>query len=144
MTLTLGVAPARPGSQTSKDVKIPQCKRSPELVGDCFMVHGRMVFANGSHNVRIWPIGTHRLLGVEYVPGSTDEYPDGIYWMPVELSNTSTLGVDIYGDFDVCPLSKKTPGAMQFVCVESAKNLVVKDYNKEPNRIYRIHDAASH
>jgi hypothetical protein len=104
-----------------------------------------MVFANGSHNVRIWPIGTRRLLGVESEPGSiTDDYPDGVFWMPAELRETSTFGVDIYGDFDVCPLSKKRPGAMQFVCVESAKNLVVKDYNKEPARIYKIHDATNH
>lgn len=148
LTLTLGVAFARPASQTSKEVKIPQCKRNSRLVGECFITHGRMSFYNGTHNIRLWPIGTHRLLGVEYVPGSvenpTDEHPDGIYWMPVELSDTSTFGVEIYGDFDVCPLSKKRPGAMQFVCVESARNLTVKDYNKEPNRIYRIHDATSH
>ena len=64
--------------------------------------------------------------------------------MPVELSNTGTFGVEIYGDFDVCPLSRKKAGAMQFVCVESAKSMVVKDYNKKPTRIYRIHDATSH
>ena len=112
------------------------------------MVHGRMAFYEGTHNVRIWPIGTHRLLGVEYVPGSvenpTDEHPDGVFWMPLELSNTSTFGVEIYGDFEVCPLAKKTPHAMQFVCVESATNMVVKDYNKEPTRIYKIHDATNH
>jgi len=148
LTLTLGVAFARSASQTSKEVKVPLCKGNSKLVGECFRTYGRMRFYNGTHNVRIWPIGTRRLLGVEYVPGSvenpTDEHPDGIYWMPVELSDTSTFGVEIYGDFEVCPLSKKKPGAMQFVCVESAKHLIVKDYNKKPNRIYRIHDATSH
>ncbi|MGH9730939.1 MAG: hypothetical protein ACRD4A_04510 [Candidatus Acidiferrales bacterium] len=148
MMLTLGIAGSGPASQTNKEVKIPLCKGNAALVGECFTVHGRMRFYNGTHNVRIWPIGTHRLIGVEYVPGSidnpTEEHPDGVYWMPVELSNTSTFGVEIYGDFEVCPLSKKRPGAMQVVCVESAKHLVVKDYNKEPNRVYRIHDATNH
>lgn len=143
--LVVSVALPKRASQNTKEAKVPECKGNPKLVGDCLVVHGRMTFANGSHNVRIWPIGTRRLLGVQYVPGSiTKRYPDGAFWMPTELSDISTFGVDIFGDFEVCPLSRKTPGAMQFVCVESAKNLVVKDYNKEPTRIYRIHDATSH
>jgi hypothetical protein len=96
LTLALGVAFARPAYQTAKEAKIRQCKGSYRLVGGCFVVRGRMAFYNGTHNVRIWPIGTHRLLGVEYVPGSidnpTEEHPDGVYWMPVELSDTSTFG----------------------------------------------------
>ena len=64
--------------------------------------------------------------------------------MPTELYDKSNFGVEIYGDFEVCPLSRKKPEAMQFVCVESAKHMIVKDYNKEPNRIYRIHDATNH
>ena len=148
LMLTLGVALAKPASQSSKEEKIPLCKGNPTLVGECFTVHGRMSFYNGTHNVRIWPIGTHRLLGVEYVPGSidnpTEEHPDGVYWMPIALSKISTFGLEIYGDFDVCPLAKKRKGAMQFVCVESAKHLIVKDYNKNPIRVYKIHDATSH
>lgn len=146
--LTLGMVLPVLGTQAGKDMTIPPCKSSPKLVGECFVLHGRMAFYNGTHNVRIWPIGTHRLLGVEYVPGSvenpTDEHPDGVYWMPVELSNTSTFGVAIFGDFEVCPLSNEKQGEMQLVCVESAKHMVVKDYNKQPNRIYKIHDATIH
>jgi hypothetical protein len=146
--VALGVPFARPAFQTSREVKISLCKGNAAVVGECFTVHGRMRFYDGTHNVRIWPTGTHRLIGVEYVPGSidnpTEEHPDGVYWMPIELSNTSTFGVEIYGDFDVCPLSKKRPGAMQFVCVESATHLVVKDYNQKLARTYRIHDATNH
>jgi hypothetical protein len=30
----------------------------------------------------------------------------------------------VYGDYDVCPLSRPHPGWMQFVCIESATHLV--------------------
>ena len=145
LTLTPGIALAGPRSPTRKDEKVPQCKGSPKLVGDCFAVHGLMVYANGSHNVRIFPTGTNRRLGVENVPNSfTKEHSDGLFEMPAELRETSAPGVDISGDFEVCPLTKKTPDTMQFVCVESAKNLVVTDDNKTPTRTYKIHDAAIH
>jgi len=29
----------------------------------------------------------------------------------------------VYGDYEVCPLSKPHPGWMQFVCIESAAHL---------------------
>jgi len=35
---------------------------------------------------------------------------------------------EIYADFEVCPLSQEKPGAMQVVCIESAKNLVEAPY----------------
>jgi hypothetical protein len=32
--------------------------------GECFWVRGRLSAANGNPTFRIWPIGTHRMLGV--------------------------------------------------------------------------------
>ena len=51
--------------------------------------------------------------------------------MPKSIEEKLKLGVDIYGDFEVCPLSREKPGEMQFVCIESASNLVVKKHNKQ-------------
>ena len=103
-----------------------------------------MAFYNGTFNVRVWRIGTKRLLGVALVPDSiSKKHPDGIYWMPAELSDTLTFGVQIFGDFDVCPLTRERSGAMQFVCVESAAHLLVKDYNKEPEQTYRLNDTTN-
>ena len=145
LTLAFGVTFAKPAFQTSKEVKIPRCSGGSKLVARCFTVRGRMVYANGSYNVRIFPRDGGTTLAVANVPGSfTDEHPDGIFRMPTELFETSAPGVDIFGDFDVCPLSRERPGAMQFVCVESAKQLIVKDYNKEPVRVYKIHDTTNH
>lgn len=32
--------------------------------GRCFVVHGRLAIGNGTPSVRIWPVGTKRILGV--------------------------------------------------------------------------------
>jgi hypothetical protein len=38
------------------------CKEHPMLSGPCFKVRGRMSFYNGNPTVRIWPLGTKRML----------------------------------------------------------------------------------
>jgi hypothetical protein len=70
----------------------------------------------------IWRIGTDRILRVE----DTDVI------IPDNLSNAvskkgDAYGRDIFGDFEVCPLSKSKPGEMQTVCVETASHLVVRE-----------------
>jgi hypothetical protein len=37
-------------------------------------------------------------------------------------------GVEAYGDFTVCPFTKQKPGEMQMVCIESAEQVLYKDY----------------
>src|SRR5713226_1994534 len=39
------------------------CKGNPDLVGECFKLHGRVRIVNGAGMV-IWHIGTDRILGV--------------------------------------------------------------------------------
>ena len=34
------------------------------IIGDCFEIHGRLSLYNGTPSVRLWPVGTKRLLGV--------------------------------------------------------------------------------
>ncbi len=46
----------RPGFQA--------CKSDPDIVGVCFTVHGRLSAWNGAPTMRIWRIGTKRILGV--------------------------------------------------------------------------------
>jgi len=86
------------------------CKNNSQLVGACFSVHGRLSAYNGSPSLRIWPIGTHRLLGV-----FKDEEPLSI---PENIRNLAGFDKDIYGDFLVCPLTKSEPGSMQFECID--------------------------
>ena len=95
------------------------CKSNPQLIGACFFVHGRLSAHNGTPSLRIWPIGTHHLLGV-----LKDEEPLSI---PENIRNLTGFDKDIYGDFLVCPFTKTKPGYMQFVCVEAASNVHVQN-----------------
>ena len=40
------------------------CREHPQLIGKCFSVHGRLSTYNGNPAVRLWRIGTRRVLGV--------------------------------------------------------------------------------
>ena len=40
------------------------CKTNPNLVGGCFATRGRIQVANGSLNVRLWRVGTNRLVAI--------------------------------------------------------------------------------
>jgi hypothetical protein len=41
-----------------------RCRQSPKLVGACFVVHGRLFVSDGTPDLRMWKIGTHRILGI--------------------------------------------------------------------------------
>jgi hypothetical protein len=45
--------------------------------------------------------------------------------VPPEVEKLVTWDNEVYGDFLVCPFTKFKPGHMQFVCIDSAKHLVV-------------------
>jgi hypothetical protein len=81
----------------------------------------------------MWIIGTRRLLGVDDFKNAKDDRPE-VPWIPANLESRYGPGIDVFGDFEVCPLSKEKPGEMQFVCVESATHLVTKDWNKKQDR----------
>jgi hypothetical protein len=91
------------------------CSSDPDLVGSCFKVHGRISAYNGTPTLRIWRIGTDRLLGVD------DEIP-----VPESLSRELDWDVNAYADLEVCPFTREQEGAMQRVCVESAEHIVVR------------------
>jgi hypothetical protein len=97
-----------------KQLPFQDCKSDPDIAAECFNVHGRLSVYNGAGVRRIWWIGTKHML---YIP---DEFA-----MPESLASTLTMGVDIYGDFLVCPLEKQKAGHMQRVCVEKAQRLVI-------------------
>ena len=90
------------------------------------MVHGRLSVYNGAPALRIWKIGTKRVIGISdqrFVKEGYQNIPESIR----ELVNQDT---DVIGDFQVCPFTKSRPNEMQLVCVESGKNLVKKQAGK--------------
>ena len=47
-----------------ENLKNKSCKDHPMVSGPCFKVRGRMAFYNGAPSLRIWPVGTERILGI--------------------------------------------------------------------------------
>ena len=103
-----------------------RCETSPQLVGPCFTIRGRLFAANGTPGIRIWRIGTKRVLGV--VPPEEEIAPKA-------LLDRLSFGTRIYGDLKVCPLTSDRDGYMQMVCIEAATNLVAETFDpKSPSQ----------
>ena len=98
------------------------CREHPQLVGKCFTVHGRLSTYNGNPAVRLWRIGTKRVLGVSDQRFSLPGYRN----VPEVLSKQLNGENEILGDFLVCPFTRPQPREMQLMCIESAKNVIVK------------------
>jgi hypothetical protein len=112
--------------QPQHDKSAAKCKNNTYLVAECFRLHGRAFYSNGTPDLRIWQIGTNRILGVTR-SSQADDAVDPI--APQNLLN-ALKGFDhfVFGDFEVCPFTPKRQGQMQIVCVERAENLVIKLY----------------
>ena len=98
------------------------CKEHPMLSGQCYKVRGRMNFTNGTPGVRIWPVGTKRILGISESKFYLEEYEN----VPQELLQQLTWDNAMFADFTVCPFTHDKPGVMRLVCVESAENVDVR------------------
>ncbi|WP_263357820.1 hypothetical protein [Acidicapsa ligni] len=99
------------------------CKDNPKVVKACFIVHGRATFGPGTPALRIWPIGTKRMLGVTAGP-IADDADDPIY--PNNMRKVIQGDEEVFGDFEVCPFTPERKGAMQMVCIQSVSKLAVK------------------
>ncbi len=112
------------------------CK-TPANAPSCYWTHGRLALYNGGYpNFRLWKIGTHDLLGIYSGPLEFQHRDDPSFkWdydapeLPANLQAafhvTDPFTIDVYADFQVCPLQPHIPGHMQAACIESAKHLVV-------------------
>lgn len=105
-------------------LKKKSCKEHPMLSGDCFKVTGRMFLSNGTPSIRIWPVGTKRILGISEGRFYLDDYGN----VPDELVQQLSWKTAIYADFTVCPFTNDKPGVMRLVCVESAKNVSIREW----------------
>jgi hypothetical protein len=93
------------------------CKTNPEVVGSCFTIHGKIFTSNGTPSVRIWKVGTNRVLGV--LPSENEI-------MPSVIKSKLNFETQIFGDYLVCPFTIEKKGHMQMVCIESVQNLSIK------------------
>ena len=102
------------------------CRSRPDVVGKCSRVHGRLSVYNGTPSIRLWPLGTKRLLGV-IDPNDVSNAP-GPTILPVDIKNKLDWDKDVFGDFIVCPLTRQQSGRMQTVCIADGKNLMVREH----------------
>ena len=105
-------------------IKKKSCREHPALSGPCYKIRGRMSFYNGTPSVRIWPVGTKRMLGVSEGRFYLDDYGD----VPEELVRQISWETAMFADFTLCPFTDDKPGVMRLVCVESAENISIRKW----------------
>ena len=101
---------------------VPQdktCKDHPKLVGKCFKVHGRLSVYNGAPALRLFNLGTRRVLGISEQRFAVPGYRN----VPEEVTGSIDQDTELIGDFVVCPFTKQRPGEMQLICINSVTNL---------------------
>ena len=132
------------GARIAQKRTIP-CK-TPENAALCYWTRGRLSFYAHRPPLRLWKIGTDRLLSVYsgpsgFPPRNKDqlelpELPTTLSRVYDDLRNWNTpdelfdpfvyWSRDIFADFEVCPLRAEERGRMPPVCIESAKNVFVE------------------
>ena len=85
-------------------------------------VRGRMSLYNGAPSVRIWRVGTKRLLGVSEQRFAVA----GFCNLPASIRERLSWDSDLFADFVVCPFTAEEPGVMQLVCVDGATHIVLR------------------
>lgn len=101
---------------------VKDCHEHPKLVGSCFDVNGRLSVYNGAPALRIWRVGTKRMLGI-----SEQRFAlEGFRKVPEEVEQAIKPDVELFGIYTVCPFTRPKTGEMQLVCVDKVKNLSIK------------------
>jgi hypothetical protein len=106
----------------ASDVKEKSCRSHPQLVGRCFRLYGRLSVYNGAPALRIWKVGSRRMLGVSEQRFAIAGYRN----IPETIASQVNQDVAVFGDFLVCPFTRPRAGEMQLVCIEEGTNLVVR------------------
>src|SRR6266404_6051572 len=128
LLLFLSASVAVPISISRTTVK--SCREHPQLVGKCFAVRGRLSVYNGAPAVRLWRMGTRRVLGVSEQRFNLPGYRN----LPEGLAEQLNDDNEIVGDFLVCPFTKSKPREMQLVCIQSATNTSVRKESRNSPR----------
>lgn len=97
------------------------CRAQPSLVGKCFSVRGRLSLYNGAPTIRLWRVGTKRILGV-----SASYSNPGYSNIPEEIEKLLNWENEVWGNFLVCPFTRQKAKQMQMICIQSGKNIGVR------------------
>ncbi len=95
----------------------------------CYWTRGRIWIAQGGPSIRVWPVGTRRVLGiVNPKTGVTDV--DETDALPDSVTAVLTEDVAVYGNYHICPIAPERRGWMRFVFIDKvAGKLVVRSRN---------------
>ena len=119
------------GAESADALADRPCREHPRLVAPCFSIRGRMSYWNGAPTVRIWKVGTRRVLGVSEGRFKVEGYDN----LPKEIAARLTWDSDLFGEFVVCPFTREQPGVMQLVCVDAATKLMTRPRSRISGRL---------
>lgn len=136
--LALCALAAQVVAQEAPKRKVP-CK-TPENASSCYWTRGRITCCNGNPAMRMWKVGTMRILGIfsgpnawqadvedslhPQLPSNLEEAYEAEYKRRMAVKDRDAADTEpVFGDFEICPLEPERPGWMQSVCIESARNL---------------------
>jgi len=108
-------------AQTGSQSTLKPCRSQPSRVGKCFTVRGRLSLYNGAPTIRLWRVGTKRMLGV-----SASYSQEGYSSIPETLEKQLNWENELWGDFLVCPFTPQRPKEMQMICIERGENIVLR------------------
>jgi len=123
---------AAAGSEPPAHTRKTPCKTEANAAS-CYWTHGRLQYGNGTPALRLWKIGTNRLLGIYSGPSVNTRGDDNGDNEHPELPENVSRRLDpaksiIYADFEICPLQPERAGVMQPACIESAKNIFAEKF----------------
>jgi len=121
-------------AQLSKSTQARVVSTSAE---SCYTIRGRLAMYNGNPTLRIWVVGTHRVLAVNFhgVNGVLSyDLPDTLVRLLTSWEEETAWHKRIFGNFTVCPLEKYRSGWMQAVSVNAVSNINITDDRKNSKR----------
>src|SRR5207249_1076247 len=84
------------------EAKERSCREHPQLIGNCFTVRGRLSIYDGAPALRLWRVGTRRVLGISEQRFSVVGYRN----VPEYIASQINQNVAILGDFLLCPFTR--------------------------------------
>ncbi|MDF7775000.1 hypothetical protein P1X14_07070 [Sphingomonas sp. AOB5] len=101
----------------------------PQRTGECRWVRGRMSGYNGNPTLRIWIVGTNRMLGVRGDGDQPDEAAPRVLRATFDRMRGDAFTPDLWADFRVCALAPSRLGYQQPVWVTGYRRLVIAERN---------------
>lgn len=117
-----------PAQAPAQEMDGAACRNSPMRVAPCRTIRGRLMLTNGTPSMRIWPVGSRRILGVIHPRTGDGEFVGPLPRAVEGALRTEQWSKRVFADYVVCPLSRERAGRMQMVCIEAARNVVVRRY----------------